>query len=330
MFSSAINHAELGFVQDAQGFVFLSGLLVGAIYSRRMARGGFAAAALQMWRRALQIYAYLLASLLVVLGLSAVLPGADAIWAGWLGLVASDGYGAKTAALLMLYQAAFFDILPQYILYLLVAPPLLWLCLNGRAALVVAASALIWLGVQFGLHFPLVEAIDRMLAAWQPDLTVRSAFNPLAWQFLFFAAMAIGALWGERKIDPATLFDPRRTGLVKLAAGVVIFFMAWRLSFTFLLVPDPVTRVFRQFESRPDFSVVFLVNFVALAYLVAWLLIAGPGAGSRFVRSAVHAPSRPVLAPISSTARPAFPAGLCLARSSRLSRHLHRRPLRPH
>ena len=38
-----VNHAELGFVQDAQGFVFLSGLLVGALYGRRMDRNGFVA-----------------------------------------------------------------------------------------------------------------------------------------------------------------------------------------------------------------------------------------------------------------------------------------------
>ena len=42
-----VNHAELGFVQDAQGFVFLSGLLVGALYGRRMERHGFAGPARQ-------------------------------------------------------------------------------------------------------------------------------------------------------------------------------------------------------------------------------------------------------------------------------------------
>ena len=33
------NHAQLGFVEDAQGFVFLSGLLAGMVYTRKMVRG---------------------------------------------------------------------------------------------------------------------------------------------------------------------------------------------------------------------------------------------------------------------------------------------------
>src|SRR5690606_29695029 len=38
-----INHGELGYVQDAQGFIFLSGLLVGMVYARRMLKEGYGA-----------------------------------------------------------------------------------------------------------------------------------------------------------------------------------------------------------------------------------------------------------------------------------------------
>ena len=53
-----VNHAELGFVQDAQGFIFLSGLLVGLTYTRHFLRGEPAAATGRILRRALQLHAY--------------------------------------------------------------------------------------------------------------------------------------------------------------------------------------------------------------------------------------------------------------------------------
>ena len=211
--------------------------------------------------------------------------------------------------MLMLYQAAFFDILPQYILYLLVAPPLLWLCLNGRAAAVVIASALVWLGVQFGLHLaPRRSRSIAMLATWQPgsDRPLRVQSPCLAVPVLHGDGdrHAYGA--NESSISPRSSI---RAAPVSPGSPLAssFFFMAWRLSFTFLLVPDPVTHVFRYFESRSDFSVVFLVNFVALGYLVAWLLIAGPGAGSRFVRSAVGAPPASVLDSDSSACSAGIP-----------------------
>ena len=283
------NHAQLGFVQDAQGFVFLSGLLVGAIYTKRMERDGFAAAAGKMWRRAFEIYLTMLACLVAVMVLALVLPGAETVWKPQLDRLLEPGMGAKIAALLLLYQPSFFDILPQYIIYLAVAPPLLWLCLTGRGGAVVIGAAVVWLAVQLGLDSPAVAALDGMLAAWQPGLTTRTVFNPLGWQVIFFAAMPIGVAWARRRLDLDAWFAPDRRGPVLLALGVVLFFMAWRLGFTFGLVPDPVTGIFRIFENRPEFSVVFLANFVGLGYLVAWVLIVGDRAGSRIVSAAAAA-----------------------------------------
>jgi peptidoglycan/LPS O-acetylase OafA/YrhL len=52
------------------------------------------------------------------------------------------------------------------------------------------------------------------------------------------------------------------------------------------VVPKVMMLRFWIFENRTEFSLVFLVNFVALAYLVAWVLVAGRNAASRTVRTA--------------------------------------------
>ncbi len=144
-----------------------------------------------MWRRALEIYCYAVACLFGIAALSSVIPGAATIWSSWLwGLGYHDpGYLASAAALL--YQPNFMDILPQYVLYMLAAPFLLWLCLHGRAGAVIAGSCVLWLIVQLGLHIPLANAARGVAGQIQtPDL-FRVYFNPLAWQICFMSAWSL-------------------------------------------------------------------------------------------------------------------------------------------
>lgn len=284
-----VNHAELGFVQDAQGFVFLSGLLVGALYGRRMDRSGFSGPARQIWKRAFELYLWTLGLMVLVLVLRGVLPGAGVIWSDWLGLLPTGAPPVLLSAATLLYQPTFFDILPQYILYMAAAPVLLWLAINGHAVAVLAGSAILWLSMQLGIHLALANGVNALLDAWYDGLTLRAAFNPFAWQILFFIAMVIGALWAQGKVDVGRILDPRRPAPAVIALVIVAFFAAWRLAFTFEIVPEVMMRRFWIFENRTEFSLVFLVNFVALAYLVSWLLVAGPATASRFVRTVAAA-----------------------------------------
>ena len=281
-----VNHAELGFVQDAQGFVFLSGLLVGALYGRRMDRQGFAGPARQIWWRSFELYLWTIGLMVLMLVLRGVLPGAEIVWKEWLGLLPTGAPPVMAAATTLLYQPTFFDILPQYILYMAAAPPLLWLCVTGRAMTVLVGSVIPWFTMQLGMHLALADGVNALLSSWYPGLTLRAAFNPFAWQILFFCAMALGALWTQGKVDVGRILDPRQPGPAIVAAIVVAIFALWRFGFTFELVPRVMALRFWIFENRTEFSLVFLVNFVALGYLIAWVLVAGREAGSKAVRTA--------------------------------------------
>jgi hypothetical protein len=79
-----LNHAELGFVQDAQGFIFLSGLIVGLTYAPMVAANSLLAAA-KLCRRAGTLYAYGLAVLAAVLALTALVPQSRQPWGVLLG-----------------------------------------------------------------------------------------------------------------------------------------------------------------------------------------------------------------------------------------------------
>ncbi|SNB70359.1 hypothetical protein SAMN07250955_107178 [Arboricoccus pini] len=279
-----VNHAELGFVQDAQGFVFLSGLLVGMVYARRMAKDGFRQACQRMWKRALELYAYAMGCLVVILLLSRLLHYSWVFWGAWLGQLIRGDLTFKVAAATLLYQPTFMDILPQYIFYLMAAPPLVWLCLNGRFAYVAIGSLLLWFAVQVGLHLPLVDGADHVLGGLRTNLTLRAGFDPLAWQLLFVAGLVLGALSSTRQLDWRRVFGPSQTMAIKAALAFLVFFAALRLAETFDLLSDDVMARLAFLERRAEFGPIGMLNFAALAYAVGWILMAGPMAEASWVR----------------------------------------------
>ncbi|MBI1181773.1 MAG: hypothetical protein GC201_14570 [Alphaproteobacteria bacterium] len=280
-----LNHGELGFVQDAPGFVFLSGLLIGMVYTRRMANGGFGGAATVIWRRAFQLFCYSTACIVTVLLLARLFPAAERAWSDWLGLLVGGDNGTALAAVALLYQPGYMDILPQYIVYLVAAPPLLMLCIRGRWYWVAALSAALWLAVQVGLHFPLAAGIDSVLGALHNGLVLRTHFNMLAWQVVFMSALILGTLTIQGRIDWREVFHPERRAAFVMASTITLFFAVVRLSWTWELLPESTVEHLIRYLDRTEFGAIYLLNFVSLAYVVGWLIVAGPraeGAAARW------------------------------------------------
>lgn len=279
-----INHGELGFVQDAQGFVFLSGLLVGMVYAGQMRKRGYAASAQKIRGRARELYGWALFCLIAIMAFGAVLKGANVYWEPFLWQLAHNDLHFAAAAAALLYQPTYMDILPQYICYMLVAPPLVWLCVNGRWMEVAVGSALLWLAVQLGFHLPLANAVDAGLKLADPELALRAHFNIFAWQVVFMSGLVLGALTSTRAIDWGKVMDPQKTALAKGALFLVLLFMAMRLARTFGVFPEVMEARFPAIDNRGEFSILYLANFAAIGYLVAWTMIAGTESQNPLVR----------------------------------------------
>ncbi|MEN3950195.1 OpgC domain-containing protein [Iodidimonas sp. SYSU 1G8] len=280
-----INHAELSFVQDAPGFVFLSGLLIGMVYTRRMAEKGLATAGPIMWRRALELFAYAAGCLAAVLILMRIIPNAASAWQPWLEGLVGGGYAYLAAALTLLYQPTYMDILPQYIVYLTAAPPLLWLCVKGKWHWVAALSGLLWFAVQIGLHLPLANTMNAGLGAAQDGLAMRGHFNLMAWQIVFMAGMVLGTLAIQGKLDLDRLFNPHRRFPFTIAVAVLTFFLALKLSLTAQILPEDILQRLAPYDNRPEFGAIYLLNFAAMAYAVGWLIVAGKQTRNGTLRS---------------------------------------------
>jgi len=279
-----INHRNLAFVEDAQGFVFLSGLLTGMVYSRKMMKDGYAAGRDHIWSRALELYRYALAVALAVLMLQLVLPGAVEAWKNWLGDANLLHPSSLAPVATFLVQPTFMDILPQYIAYMTFAPVVIWLCLRGHWLGVAIGSLLVWLAAQLGLHRIVTYPIDTWLAGAQDKEGLRVSFNLLGWQIVFFAGIIGGTLTSMKKIEWRKIFDPKRTTLAWTALAITAFFLPLRIATAHGFMPGFVLEKFGLMEVRADFGPVYLINFAAVAYGLAWLLIAGPRHESPVIR----------------------------------------------
>jgi len=279
-----VNHRQFAFVEDAQGFVFLSGLLIGMVYARKMLKYGYDTGRQLIRNRAFELYRYAMGTVMAVLVVQMFLPDAYRLWYNWLGTTNFDEPLRLAAIATFLFQPTFMDILPQYIVYMIFAPPLVWLCLQGKWAHVLAGSLIAWMAAQLGLQRFATEPLNALVTGADGQ-GIRASFNMLGWQIVFFSAMVIGVLTAQKKIDWQAIFSPERTLLPKAALAICLFFLPLRIVTAWDLLPQAVLDKFATMEIRADFGPVYLLNFAAVATGLAWLLIAGPKHHNAFVRS---------------------------------------------
>jgi hypothetical protein len=270
-----INHNQLAFVEDAQGFVFLSGLLIGMVYARKMAKGGYEAGRTAIYSRAFELYRYAMGIVLAVLVAQMVLPGAYTTWFNWLGYTTFDDPLRLAAIATFLYQPTFMDILPQYIVYMLFAPMLVKLVLEDKWAYVLAGSLIVWMAGQLGLQQIVTGPLNQLVMG-ADDQGIRASFNLFGWQIVFYSALVLGAMTSTGKINWSKILSPENTFIPKAAVLITLFFLPLRILTAHGLMPDFMLGKFASMEIRADFGPVYLLNFAAVAALVTWLLVAGP------------------------------------------------------
>ena len=183
-----------GFVSAAEGFVFLSAFMAGRVYSQRGRRDGLDAMQAAFHARALKLYACQLG--LLVLAFTAIAwLGVHNRQGGVTGLLEFffiDPASAVLGAALLLHNPPLLDILPMYIVLMLVSPWLLRRGLQHGWRGVLAVSGLLWLGQQWGLGQWLYDEVVALTGLPIPYKDM-GAFHWLAWQALWVAGLWLGA-----------------------------------------------------------------------------------------------------------------------------------------
>ena len=175
----------LGFMSEAEGFIFLSACLAGFAYGRTYLQADWAAMARRIWKRTRKIY---------FIHLAVLLPGVLIAWmfASQLTPLANHFHdfllhplGALALIPLLLHQPPLFDILPFYVILLGATPWLLGIARRRGWGIILAVSALCWL-----------HSIPIRRSSHQRSLSVHSL--ALGFLQLLFMATRLGRWIGIR------------------------------------------------------------------------------------------------------------------------------------
>lgn len=255
-----LTSANYGFSDAAEGFVLMAGIAAGLVFWRKAETEGLGGTFARAWKRAFELYS---AHLLVVLLASAFVAWVatregDARLLGWVGLgpLFDDTAAALVGTVLLGHQPNFLDILPLYIVLLLLVPVLLPLA--GRApAVLLALSGGVWAGANLmGWNAPTFPSEGGWL------------FNPLAWQFLFAIGLVIGVRMGRgQPVVPRSNLLLGAAVLYLVVACVVIL----DLDFVWPTLPLPW---FLYGLDKTWLSLPRLLHVLALALVLARLPVA--------------------------------------------------------
>jgi hypothetical protein len=190
---SDYTNQPIGFVSAAEGFVFISALLVGRIYMRDSIEnaGGVRA---KLWKRSLQIYLYhlLMLTLLFTVAAGYAVHTHKAALNNLLNFYLAHPVVAMVGSVFLIYCPPLLDILPMYVLFLFLSPLVLSISARFGWKKILAASALIWLLAQFGLR-DVVHNWVVSLTHLKIPLQETGAFNLFAWQAVWLVGLWIGA-----------------------------------------------------------------------------------------------------------------------------------------
>ncbi len=217
-----------GFVSAAEGFVLLSAVMAGMVYSRMARRDGIPAMQSAFLRRAFKVYlcqvalVIFLFSVVAVLGLATGQPAVKNLMSFYL----QHPFIAVPAAMLLIYQPALMDILPMYVLFMLASPWVMaWGLRHGWTG-VMALSIGLWLAAQFGVE-PMLH--DWLVATFGFPVPWRDtgAFSLMAWQFLWVMGLWLGA--ARQSTPQAQAAHLRFPGwAVTLAVVLFVVGIVWR------------------------------------------------------------------------------------------------------
>ncbi len=262
-FSDFVN-SPIGFVSSAEGFVFVSALLVGRLYIREFYTDATQGRT-RLWKRSLQIYGYHLLMLGLVFTVAAAFAehSHKAAISNLLDFYLAHPLVAIIGSVLLLYCPPLLDILPMYVTFLFFTPLVLSASVRFGWKRILAASGCIWLLAQFGLR-DLVHGWIVHLTHLQIPLQETGAFNLFAWQ----AVWAVGCWVGARSATRTETFGDPPGWLAATCCALCLCFVGVRWEW---LGPHLTQQALGIELDKWQMGPLRVVNLAAFSVVVYWL-----------------------------------------------------------
>ena len=252
---SWITIRNFGFSDATEIFIFISGFTAAFVYGRAMRERGLVVSGARIMRRAWQIYvAHIFLFAIYMAEISYVATSFDnPLYAEEMNILDFLKQPDVTIvqAMLLKFKPVNMDVLPLYIILLLLFPSVLWLLQRGLTLALGASLALYVLTWHFGWNLPAY-----------PD--GNWAFNPFAWQLLFvFGAWC--ALGGARRLAPILQSNLTLALAVLYLGFAFVVALSWHLP-ELTIVPHSLEHLIYPID-KTNLDVLRFAHFLALAIL---------------------------------------------------------------
>jgi hypothetical protein len=268
--ASIISNQTFGFVSGAEGFIFLAAFMVGQLEHRIERKRGQIGSLLDVLKRTARIYIYHCALLAIAFTLVAEVGVKFHRLAieNLLSFYLQNPHQAKIAALLLEYRPSLLDILPMYIVFMLLTPLARKIAHQWSWDPVIFISFTVWTAAQFGLRHWLYTRGDIFGLSVPENST--GAFDLYGWQLLWMVGLALGSIYAGSLVE-STQPDGVESEvgipqwLLSLSFVVAIVFLVLRYS--------PIDRwmnpdVYGWLVDKWHLGAARIINFAALAIVV--------------------------------------------------------------
>jgi len=279
-----IHHQHFGWVEDAQGFVFISGLVVGLVYGRRfLRRPEIGAIFAPILARVRTIYGHQAGLILILLAAALAL---GALAPRDLAPYQEAPATFTLTSLLMISSSSNMGILPMYVFFLLATPFALAALHRGLVAPFFAAMAFAWLAAQTNLAGMAMHEAQKALAAQGVPARFGLFFNLLGWQVLFFGGLFIGYRMAEGRFDLGFLRGRQWRVLFFMALGAIAVLGLYDIAVQHRLISQDYTARILGRSQRSTLGLFYPAAFAIDLFAVAWLMTAGRRDPLAWVRAA--------------------------------------------
>ncbi|KRB87402.1 OpgC domain-containing protein [Noviherbaspirillum sp. Root189] len=262
-FSSMLGQ-PFGYVSAAEGFVMLSAFMAGMIYTSKAERDGIPAMRNAFLARALKIYAchaallLLLFTIIAALGISRDEPALKNL----IGFYLEQPLAGLTGGLLLIYNPPLLDILPLYIVLMLVSPIVLERGLKHGWRGILAVSIVLWAVSQFAVSEKMYDAFVTVTDLQVPYKET-GAFETFAWQFLWILGLWMGALTATGQMKNRKPFS---RALITACLAFAMPLLIWR--YIAGQVPVEGESIINHLFDKWHLGPFRLLNFFALLILI--------------------------------------------------------------
>lgn len=157
----------------------------------------------------------------------------------------------------------YLDVLPLYVVFLLIGSALFPQMIRGNILAIWCASVALWIAGQYGLR----DTLNSLLPRW----INHGFFDPLCWQFLYVTGAAIAACWKRSQVFTPTFFK-KFDRLIPLLFIILVFLFLWRHEYI------PLQQPSKFWISKAAIGPLRFVNFMVFVSLVSWIVRRFPSA----------------------------------------------------